>query len=265
MNGPTNVDTIGVVDDDGESLAMRLLSNPFYATDIGERRRLWMLMSPAIFGVAVVACQPERQRFSQMSDDTATRAPVGNSTDDGWRELFVVANGRFHVRAEKIGRDKQRGADLIRESGELISNNQFKQALDTLGAAASALPESSIVYERLGQILLFKGRIEAATYALRAAIDEDSRNSGARTLFARSLMAEGRIGEAIDQWLMVAVLGGDVGEVHENLAICFYYERDYETAQRHLTKADKVGHNVPSHFRAMLSARLADARSGDSR
>lgn len=217
-----------------------------------------------VLGVLIVGCHHSGRVSMHPPSHLSNTPPNGGPNDKNWRNTLVVIDSRYHVSPEFLDEDKYRGTALFDEANELIAQNRFKESIDMLVVAATHLPDSSKVYERLGQVLLFKGNFEGARFALRAAIDENSWNNRARALLAKSLMAEGRIDEAIDQWMMLAAFRGDVGEAHKNLAICFYYQRNYEQAQRHLNNADVIGHQVPSQFRAMLSERLADVRSGVS-
>lgn len=245
---------------------MTFLLQPFsYSRDDRTKRRYRTPGLPALIAIALAGCQPSQQRFSQLSDETTDRAPLGISTTPGWQEVFMVANDRYYVRPEKSKRDEQRGADLVREADELISKNLFKQSLNTLAQAASNFPESSIVYERLGQVLLFKGHAKEATFALRAAVDEDSQNTAARALLGKALLANGAIDEAIVQWTSILATGEVDGEAHKNLAICYYYSHDYALSQNHSTAAAALGHDVPAQLSALLSAQLAELQANESK
>lgn len=227
----------------------------------------FVIILPSVIAAAVCGtnfgCHSSSQRSNTGVgiDDQGPPALDENSLDI--ESIFVVRNNRLHVRDERVQEDTERGARLVREADDLVRRNQFKDALHILATAATDLPHSSNIYERMGRIFIFRGQVEMAVFALRAAVEEDSENIIARVLFAESLMSQGRMSEAIVEWNQLLESGNPVGETHQQLATCHYHRGEYEVAWTHVRLAENYGKVVPPHFRAMLLDRLPDSRSND--
>jgi len=163
----------------------------------------------------------------------------------------AVAAGR---RAVELKADYQVGclnlARALSETGDL------EEAETLCRRSLARIPENAVTHNLLGNILERQGKLEQALEAYTTAHESESG-------FVEPLINLGNLHfrlrqypESSRHYLAAVALEPGHPEVHNNLAVIFYYREEYQRAWDYVLKTEALGLTVHADFKKNLRAKL---------
>ena len=227
---------------------------------------------------------------------TALRAAIHLAPGD-WRCYHdltdaLLADGQVQTAREVA----LAGLDISRDSGLLLSLgsvlcalNEFDEALNVLGEAASSNTHAAVANYRLGLVHLEKKNVERAIQCLEIAVDRDpghlqsrfqlglgyyqtGRLASAARQFERCLQNHapfpellnnlGAVYSALERWDKAITtyrnaleMAPESAAAHYNLALAYYELNQPSDARRHLEEARRLGQPIPARLLLELNQR----------
>jgi tetratricopeptide (TPR) repeat protein len=90
-----------------------------------------------------------------------------------------------------------------------------------------------------------KDMLDEAVAQYKRVLEIDNHNADAHVSLGVAYRAKGMIKEAISEYQRAMSIDSDIaGKAHNNLAVLYYYEKQYEEAVHHCNKAVELGFEV---------------------
>jgi Flp pilus assembly protein TadD len=122
----------------------------------------------------------------------------------------------------------------VEEATELLHEERFKEALESLRGVLQADPENPYAYFFLGQVLYEVGELEPSRDAYRAALKFAPQHLGARVALTHVLRKLGQTRDAVSEGLVALEQAPTDGEVLYALGLAYLSRGDNVAARRHL-------------------------------
>jgi tetratricopeptide (TPR) repeat protein len=121
--------------------------------------------------------------------------------------------------------------------GNVLRNAKPEEAIAYYRAALALRPDTSAVYNNLGNALQAKGQLEEAIQHYRRAIELDPKNALAHTNLGPALYAKGKVEEAMQHYRQAIALDPKFTLPHNNLGNVLYRKGQVEEAIKHFRQA----------------------------
>jgi tetratricopeptide (TPR) repeat protein len=121
--------------------------------------------------------------------------------------------------------------------GNALEEAKPEEAIGYYRAALAVRPETTAVYNNLGNALYAKGKVEEAMKHWRQAIQLDPKLAGAHNNLGNALVAKGKVEEAMAHYRQAIALDPKYAHAHTNLGTALSAKGQVEEAMQHWRQA----------------------------
>lgn len=137
-----------------------------------------------------------------------------------------------------------------------IKKGLYPAAISHLKKAIEIDPELDMAHQNLGIAYFLSGRVDDAERALVRAAEINPRLKETWSILGDLYLAGHEIDKARQAYEKSLAIDPHQGKVHNNLAVVYYYKKEYKEASRHIEEAGRLGFKVSGGFKKELEKHL---------